>query len=97
MHSGPSHVKSIVKSEFLAYKRDPDSVKLVPDSPQHPGLNGDVSEHVAAMVFKKMSEKAENSAHNGSQPGNKPVKLKNHPIFGHKEPQSYKNSKICSF
>ena len=32
-HSGPSHVNSTVKSEFLAYKRDPESAKMLPDSP----------------------------------------------------------------
>ena len=58
---------------------------MVPDSPQRPGPNGDVSERIAATVLEKMSEKAKNSAHNGSQPGNKPVKLKIYPIFSHKE------------
>ena len=91
-HSGPSHVKSTVKSEFLAYKRDPESIKVALDSSQRPGPNGDISKRVAATVLEKMIEKTENSAHNGSQPGNKPVKLKNHLIFCYKEPHNYKNS-----
>ena len=70
---------------------------MVPDSPQRPGPNGDVTKRIAATVLEKMSEKAENSAHNGSQPGNKPVKLENHPILGHKEAHSYENSKISNF
>ena len=97
MHSGPSHVKSTVKSKFLAYKRDPESVKVALDSSQRPGPNGDISKRVAATFLEKMIEKTENSAHNGSQPGNKSVKLQNHPILGHKEAHSYENFKINSF
>ena len=58
---------------------------MLPDSSWRARPNGDVCECVAATVLEKMGKKAENSAHNGPQPGNKPVKLEIHPILSHKE------------